>query len=248
MKLELLILSFVQGIAEFLPISSSGHLVLLAEAFNLKTDRLSFVVFLHIATLASVIVYFFPVIIRFAKEKYGIANIAFAFFATASISLAIKNYTRYFYNDTNLYMLGVFFLVSGACLFLSDFKKTNFKSITVKTAALIGIAQGFALLPGISRSGITIAVALLLGSKRQEAFEFSFLLAIPTVACAGIYEFVQSPDQLCFNWAYLVYFLTAFLFGILSLHFLKIFILRKKLSIFGIYCCIIGLVTLFLGG
>ncbi|HEO63825.1 MAG TPA: undecaprenyl-diphosphate phosphatase, partial [Candidatus Omnitrophica bacterium] len=113
MKLELLILSFVQGIAEFLPISSSGHLVLFSELLNLKAGRFSFIVFLHIATLASVIVYFLPSIIKFTKEKYGIVNIAFAFFATVSISLAIKNYIYHFYNGASLYMLGVFFLISG---------------------------------------------------------------------------------------------------------------------------------------
>ena len=252
MKLDLLILSFVQGIAEFLPVSSSGHLLYLDHLLGLRIDRFNSVLWLHLATLLAIVVYFYPKIKVLLKDKDYLLKIFTAFFGTVLVALFLRRSVIYIYGVESLNILGLLFLINGIILFISGLRKSRDKKLTFKFAVLIGLMQGFSVFPGISRSGITIVVALLLGLTKDEAFKFSFLLAIPTIIGAVAYESLKSSwNSQVFNGiniSWIVYFIVTFIVGLLALSLLERMVFRKKLPFFGYYCCIIGLIVLFIGG
>ncbi|MDP8253606.1 MAG: undecaprenyl-diphosphate phosphatase [Candidatus Kaelpia aquatica] len=252
MKFDLLILSFIQGIAEFLPISSSGHLLFLSNLLNLNIDKFIFTIFLHLAALLAILFYFYPRIKILLKDNIYILKVLAAFCTTIIVALYLRRYVVAIYNMEGLNILGPFFIISGVLLFLPRLRKNQSQSLTFKSALLIGFVQGVSVFPGISRSGITIVLALLLGLTREEAFRFSFLLAIPTIIGAGVYELLKSSWNFqafnVINISYVGYFVITFIVSLASLAILEKTVFRKKLSFFGYYCCIIGLIVLFIGG
>ena len=252
MKFDLLILSFIQGIAEFLPISSSGHLLFLGDLLDLSVDRFIFTIFLHMATLLAILFYFYPRIKILLRDKVYILKVLIAFLTTAAVALFLREYVLAIYSMEGLNILGLFFIISGVLLFLPGLRKKQDQNLTFKFALLIGLMQGFSVFPGISRSGATIAIALLLGLAREEAFRFSFLLAIPTIIGASVYELFKSNYNFqmfnTINISYVGYFMITFIVGLVSLSLLERAVFRKKLSFFGYYCCIIGLIAVFIGG
>ncbi|MDP8216663.1 MAG: undecaprenyl-diphosphate phosphatase [Candidatus Kaelpia imicola] len=252
MKFDFLILSFIQGIAEFFPISSSGHLLFLSNLLGLSVDRFIFAIFLHLATLIAILFYFYPRIKILLKDRVYILKVLIAFFTTVIVALFLRKYVIAVYSMEGLNILGLFFIISGVLLFLPGLRKKQGRSLTFKFALLIGFAQGFSVFPGISRSGTTIAIALLLGLVREEAFRFSFFLAIPTIIGAGFYELFKSDWNFqvfsAINVSYIGYFMITFIVGLASLYLLERVVFRKKLSFFGCYCCIIGLIAVFIGG
>ena len=249
MKIYFLVLALIQGITEFLPLSSSGHLVLLEKILRISSQRLSLIVYLHIATLLAVVVYFWREIITALKDRKYLLHIFTAFVFTVVVVLLLKNSILYFL-DNGIY-LGVAFIVTAIFLILSDrVKRMNSQDLRISQVIVIGLAQGLAVLPGISRSGITIASAVLLGVNREQAFKFSFLLAIPTLIASGVYEFKNITAFLNHTGFFVVFsgFIVTFIAGLVSLHVLKTTLINKKLSPFGLYCCIIGLIILTTGG
>lgn len=248
MKFHLLLLAFVQGASEFLPISSSGHLAILEALFKFGGLKYPFTIYLHLATLLAILCFFFFEIVSLFKEKRKILYLGTSFPATVVVALLLKKYVLDSFE--NFYLIGAYFFITAIFLFLSDFKRSSTQEINFSSAMLIGFLQGFAVLPGISRSGITIAGGILLGIKRELAFKFSFLLAIPTMISAGIYERAKIDYLLKVSPStYLILsFLLAFSVGLMALKMLRKFLLQRRMSAFGIYCCIIGTVSLFLGG
>lgn len=246
--MKFFILCIVQGIAEFLPISSSGHLAILGNFFNFGNLKFGFTIYLHLATLLAIIFYFFFDVIKLLKEKKELFHLLLGFITTVIVALLLKNSLLYFFDNYSL--IGVSFLITAFSLFLSDLKKNPFRDITAEKALIIGLAQGLSVLPGISRSGLTIATGILLGVKREKAFRFSFLLAMPTIFSAALFE--AKEIKLLFaqgNFSsYIFFFIVTFLLGLFSLRLFSIFLTYKKLSIFGIYCCIIGIISLSIGG
>ncbi len=252
MKLDLLILSFIQGVAEFIPVSSSGHLLFFSNLLDLNIDKFVFTLFFHLATLLAILFYFYPRIKILLKDRVYLLKVIVAFFVTVLVALFFRNNVVAMYSAKGLNILGIFFIINGVLLFLPRLRREQNKNLTFKLALLIGLSQGVSVLPGISRSGITIVTALLLGLSRKEAFKFSFLLAIPTIIGAGVYEFLKSNCNFqafnVINISYVFYFVLTFVIGLASLLFLEKMVFRKKLSFFGYYCCIIGLIVLFIGG
>lgn len=271
--LESATLGILQGLTEFLPISSSGHLVLGENLLKVKFDDISFEVFLHFGTFLSVVIVFRKTIwgmIKAVAEKAG------AIYGEHSQTNPLKYDQTYSNENWNLFwlillgsvpagILGILFkeyversfssplfvsimlLITGSVLLSTkSFKKTKGK-IKFSDAFLIGIAQAIALLPGISRSGLTISTGIFRGIQREKAAEFSFLLSLPAILGATALKLrdVLNKSNPSFNlWIYLIGMVCAFLFGCLAIKFLLNVIRKGKFEFFGYYCFLIGFLSL----
>ena len=250
--LEALISGAVQGITEFLPISSSGHLVFVHKIFGFKEPSIFFDICLHVATAMAVIIYFGKDIIALARER----NIKWLFFiiiATVPAVLAALLFedriSEVFVSPSKVAFMLV---ITGAVLFIGQIslwkRKDDGNPPTLISSLLVGIAQAFALLPGISRSGMTISMGLVGGMKKEEAFRFSFLLSIPVILGATLYK-VLTEDMGAVVSGNLVNYasgmIIAFIVGLLSLHVLWKVIKGKQLFIFAAYCILAGTIGIF---
>ncbi len=246
--LEIIILGVIQGITEFLPISSSGHLVIFQYLFG-QTEMLFYDILLHFATLIAVLVLFFRDIINYFKNLKILFYIIVLSIPTGIIGLFIKRYLSFIYEYNNLLLVGIFLAITGCILFLAD--KTKYDDSNLKPieriklfdVLLIGIAQGIAALPGISRSGATLSVALILKIRREEAVKFIFISAIPVILAATLLEtkeLLENP-YMSFNFQFLYGMLSAFVFGLFALKFLINVLNKKKLIYFSYYCWMVGL-------
>jgi undecaprenyl-diphosphatase len=245
--IEALISGFVQGITEFLPVSSSGHLVLVHRFFGFKEPNVFFDICLHAATLGAVILYFGRDICALIKEK----NIAWFFYIAigtvpaVGVALLFENRISGFFTDPR--KVAFMLILTALALFLGQmvlWKRLNTgRGPTVRSSLLVGAAQALALLPGISRSGMTISAGLLGGMKAEEAFRFSFLLSIPIIAGAVLYKAltVDVAAMISGNSAAYAYGMaSAFVAGIISLRLLWWIIRGRRLYVFGIYCFLLG--------
>ena len=258
--IQAILLAIIQGLTEFLPISSSAHLILLSEISGWEDQGQAFDVALHFGTLLAVIFYFreeinemldvshFETMNTLIKSPIGVL-------AIATIPIVIVGGLFNQFIEANLRtseVIAIATIVFGVLLYLSDLKgkqaDTDLK-VTLGLGFLIGLAQVFALIPGTSRSGITITAALLLGFSRTEAARFSFLLAIPVIIAAnilGIYEVIQT-DTLVFN--YLDLFLgvsISFLVAYLTIGWFLSLIERIGMLPFFVYRIILGTLLLLL--
>jgi undecaprenyl-diphosphatase len=257
--LQAILLAIIQGLTEFLPISSSAHLILLSELSGWEDQGLVFDVALHFGTLLAVIFYFreeinemldvsnFKTMNTLIKSPLGVITIA-----TIPIVIVGGFFNQFI--ETNLRtseVIAIATIVFGLLLYLSDLKgkqANNNLKVTFGLGCLIGLAQVFALIPGTSRSGITITAALLLGFSRTEAARFSFLLAIPVIIAAnilGIYEVIQT-DTLVFN--YLDLFIgvsISFLVAYLTIGWFLNLIERIGMLPFVIYRILLGIFIIF---
>ena len=246
--LILCLLGLVQGLCEFLPISSSGHLVLLSSLFGVK-DSLFVSIILHVATLLAVIIVFRKDIIHMIKHPFSeeSVNLCIATIPTCLIVLLLMPLVNDSFSGG---YLAVSFFISAFLLFFAQ--KTKEKSIkfTKKNAIIMGIAQGLAVFPGISRSGTTICAGLLSGGDKKECAKFSFLMSLPIIILSlfmEIFEISVNGQSVSINTiGLLLAFLIAFIVGIFSI---KLMIkLTEKLNFkwFSLYLFIIGLLTLIL--
>jgi undecaprenyl-diphosphatase len=256
-----LMLGVVQGLTEFLPVSSSGHLVICQQIFGMKGDSPSMLLFdvlTHVGTLMAVVIVFAATFARFARtllaeasgaaggrgSAWRIAGLAvLACVPTAVIGFAFKD--RFEAAFDSLTATGIGLLITGALLFTTGRlprPRRGWRQFGWWRAALIGIAQGAAILPGISRSGATIAVALMLGVRRRWAAEFSFLIAVPAIIGAGlikIAEATQLPaDTLdALPWGPIVVgSVAALVVGAAALLVLIHLVVRNRLQLFAVYC------------
>ncbi|MEW5758430.1 MAG: undecaprenyl-diphosphate phosphatase [Candidatus Omnitrophota bacterium] len=247
-----IILGIIQGITEFLPISSSGHLLILQEIF--KTDnRLIVDILLHIATILAVIIYFYKDLVCliegvFKKDRESLRSLFFILittFITGIIAIIAKDFFDSLFNSAHLISLS--FLFTGTILVMTKKFMTgnqNINSINLNYAFILGVTQAIAITPGISRSGITIATLLFMSFKKEEAFRISFLVSIPAVIGALILEFKGISSALINNfYPILAGFIAALIFGLLSLRLLSFLIEKSKFYIFGFYCFFIAILT-----
>jgi len=202
--IQIIFLSLIQGFTEFLPISSSAHLILVPKFLGWEDQGLAFDVALHVGTLLAVVFYFRFEIINILKdllksikfrEKVGESTLGWAvLIGTIPVGLAGLSFNDFISDNLRSpYVIAATTIIFGLALFLSD-RKVGIKSetaITIKVAILIGIAQAIALIPGTSRSGITITAALFLGFSRVASARFSFLLSIPVIVLAGGLETIK---------------------------------------------------------
>lgn len=243
---QAIISGVVQGITEFFPISSEGHLVILHSLFNIKEPQLAFDVFLHFGTLLAILIFFRRDITGLARRENRkmLLFIAAGSVPTAIIGLSFKDAV-----EKTLAMpviAGYMLIITGLSLILPSALKhiynNNGKALTVAKSVVIGIAQGAAIMPGLSRSGLTIATGIMTGLERQAAFRFSFLLAIPAIAGAAIlkakdiYRAVLREEAFVF----LVGALTAAIVGLVVIRALLGVVKANRLYMFGIYCLIAG--------
>jgi len=238
--LQSIILSFVQGITEFLPISSDGHLNLFQYFFRL-TPSLTFDIFLHAATFLSVLFFFRN------QLKYFFSNLKYIIVGSIPAVLVgffLKDQMTSLFSNPKY--LPFFFLITGVLVLSTKFIKKQKKELTYLSAFIIGIFQAIAILPGVSRSGLTIFSGLLFGLSAINAFNFSFCLFIPASLGAIILETKDILNQSIISTNNMVAFVLTFLVGLIALSFLKKIITNQKFWIFGTYVIALALVLFFI--
>jgi undecaprenyl-diphosphatase len=269
-------LGLLQGITEFLPVSSSGHLVLAQHFLNFREQSLLFDVWLHFGTLLAILVVLYRPVLRLldgiwkwvtsdplhpfrlmnrpeGQNTYLLWVVLVATIPTAVIGFTFKDTFEHLF-EGNLVLLGMAFLFTALLLFMTRFRKGDKAvrgiHITYLQAFSVGIIQGIAIIPGVSRSGSTIALALLLGLSRKEAGEFSFLIVIPAILGAMLLETLHSTAALRdphFLGPAFMGMLVAFGVGILTLKALLHIVNRGSLYRFSYYCLCLGALSLWIG-
>ena len=270
---EAVLLGILQGLTEFLPISSSGHLVLAQEFLGLKEHLVFFDVMLHLGTLFAVVVAYRKALGKlvgiglsilgnrqFYRKPITTVNtsvdlrfiwlILLGSVPTGIIALFFKSDLESFFDDVQL--VSIMLIITGVILQLPHLRKhktedSNTTSEKIKTwhAPLIGIAQGGAITPGISRSGTTISLALFLGIPAKTAAEYSFLLSIPAILGAVILK-IRDIEVILIPYHILAAgILASFIVGYIALRFLLAVLNRGKFSLFSYYCVVLGLISLY---
>ena len=246
--IEILILSLVQGITEFLPISSSSHLILISDFLDFKNQNLSIDVSLHIGSFIAVLSYFYKDILNFFDNK-----ILFFKIFISSIPLMIIGFflveTGFVEKIRNLKIIAWTTVIFGFLLFLSDkfkLEKNIEKNFTMKSAIFIGLFQVLSLIPGVSRSGIAITASRLLNFKRVDAAKISFLLSIPilgAVSLFGLKNLIFSENSY-FTASNLIAIFFSFLTSLITIKYFLIYIKKFNLNIFVYYRILLGLILL----
>lgn len=243
------LLGLIQGLTEFLPISSSGHLVLLQKLFRLDvSENIAFDVLLHVATVLAVVIVFRRDIVNlFGTKRAQLPMLVLGTVPAAVVGVTLGESFKALAENTAV--VGTALVVTGITLFLAGFYMKKGKSeeaITWRHALIIGLAQAAAMLPGLSRSGLTIAAAIMCGIVLADAVRFSFLLAVPAIAGGALYEMKELGDMTQdAGWAPLIAgFVIALVFGIVSLKVVAASVLKRKFSYFGFYCVPVGVIVI----
>lgn len=239
--IQALFLGLVQGLTEFLPVSSSGHLVIFQHFFGIDQPELLFDMLLHVGTLSAVLIFFRKRLLALNRQQFEL--VIFGTLPLVLIYFFVKPYLDQLFSS--LLLVGIGYLFTASVLFLSKkidpSKKLELSQVSYKQAFIIGLWQMIAIVPGISRSGSTVAGGLFQGVKRQDAFYFSFLLSIPAVSGATLMEFLDSSNLAAVTSApYIAGFVGAILSGLLALKLLALVINQAKLHLFGFYCAFLG--------
>ena len=246
--IEIIILSLIQGVAEFIPVSSSSHLILASEYFNLTNQSLLIDVSLHIGSFIAVVLYFYKDILNFYQNK-----ILFFKIFISSIPVMLIGYFLVKSGEIekirNLETIAWTTLFFGILLYISDkfkLKKNVKENFSLKSAIFIGLFQILSLFPGVSRSGIAITAARFLNFKRTDAAKISFLISIPILGAVsgfGLINIIQSNDT---NFAKLnlVAILISFIFSFLTIKYFLKFISKFSLNVFVVYRVLLGLLLL----
>ncbi len=267
-----LILGFIQGLTEFLPVSSSGHLVIFQRFFGLMEPEIFFDVCLHIGTLVAVVFYFRTdlfqivrsvivqglllikkeVILKDALDEPDVKMavlIVIGLVPTAIIGLLIDNVAEILY--ASILITGIMLIVTGCFLWTArrfDSDKDVKNDFTIKKALIIGIIQGFAVIPGISRSGATIVMGLYLGLDRELSAKYSFLMSIPAIFGAAILSLKDADSMSNISMGVLLPgVLVSCITGYLALSFLVFIVKKGRLYAFAPYCWLAGITAIAFG-
>ena len=248
--IEVFILSIIQGVTEFLPVSSSSHLIIISEYLNFENQSLSIDVSLHMGSFIAVITYFRKDIVNFIKNKELFFKI---FLSSIPVMLTGFLLVKFELIDKlrNLQVIGWTTIIFGILLYISDrfsIEKKIDNNFTFKSAMFIGILQIFSLVPGVSRSGITITAARILKFNRFDSAKISFLLSIPTLAAVsffGLRNLIISEDVYFSNLNLISIFLS-FIFSLITIKFFLNYIKNFNLNIFVIYRIILGIFLLII--
>ncbi len=264
--LKIIILAIIQGLTEFLPVSSSGHLALAEYLLGIESPGVTLEVFLHFGTFVSVLVIFWKDIVKiiiaifgnFWKVwKYPTAmkqNEDFAMGVYIFLSMIPAGIVGLVFEEQidglfdNIVLVGVALLVTGTVLFLTQWAQNEHRPLTGWRAFLMGIVQAIAIIPGISRSGSTVSVGMFLGIPREKVAKFSFLMALPLIFGATIMKAKDAFATESFVWSGIIIgTVTAFLFGYFAVKWLLRAIIRGRLYIFGFYCLVLGFLAIIFG-
>ncbi|MEO0128384.1 MAG: undecaprenyl-diphosphate phosphatase [candidate division WOR-3 bacterium] len=249
--IKIIFLGIIQGLTEFLPISSSGHLAIIENFMGIE-EPVSITAFLHLGTFLATIIFFkkeiFEILAGLFKKQLKainytlfiiIGNIPIVFFA-----FFFRNFIESTFTDVKLVI--IFLGITGVIILLTSIIRKGEKKISILSTILIGIGQMFAVFPGLSRSGLTISTGLYANVKPDEAFRFSFLLSLPAVFGANLLEFKEitnlpNPAEI------IVGIFISFIAGYIALKILRSLV-QKWFYLFGFYCLIISIIfLLFLG-
>ncbi len=247
-----ILFGLIQGATEFLPVSSSAHLTILGYILKLQEkDALPFFLVLHLGTLIALLIFFRKELTKLAVfslkgDKETCRIILFIVLTTGATGILGLSFKK-FVEEAMVSILypAIFLILTAILLFSTKFiKEKDRKVVTLGwlSAVIIGIAQGIAVFPGISRSGATIVSALMVGLSREEAFDYSFIASIPAILGAFVIEFkgVTNMTNDFGLMPIIIGFLVSFIIGYLSLFFLKGCVIKGKLHYFGIYCLFIS--------
>ena len=248
--IEALILSIIQGLTEFLPVSSSSHLILASKFLQFNQQNLSIDISLHIGSFIAVTFYFRHEVFNFIKNKELLFKIIIASIPVMLIGFFLVKLDL-IEQIRNIKVIGWTTLIFGLLLFWSD-KFSNLKQIknnfSYKTAILIGIFQILSLIPGVSRSGVTISAARFLKFKRVDSAKISFLLSILTLAAVSIFGLnnLLNSDDLNYSLLNLFSIFLSFVFSLITIKYFLKYLKNFSLKIFVIYRVVLGFVILFL--
>lgn len=267
---ESLILGLLQGLTEYLPISSSGHLTIASSLFGIEGEQnLAFTILVHVATVLSTLVILWKEIVWVLKDlftkqqwnSYSNLNYGTKYAINIVASMIPIGIVGVFFKDdieaifgAGTTVVGIMLLVTSMLLIFSYYAKPRQKeTISVGNAFVIGLAQAMAVLPGLSRSGSTIATGILLGNKKENLAQFSFLMVIPPIlgeALLDVKDVIESATasgaagESTSVWVLLIGFMAAFLSGCAACKWMISIVRKGKLVYFGIYCALAGILTL----
>ena len=255
--IEAIILGLLQGLTEFLPVSSSGHIELGKALFGIELkEGLLFTIVLHFATALSTIIVFWKDIIQLIKALFAfkwndemkfILYIVISMVPAALVGITLKDWIDSFF-DSNVFFVSIMLLLTGIILFISDGIKEPKEGVNGPRSLVIGVIQAIAILPGISRSGSTIASSVLLGISRAKAARFSFLMVLPLIFAAMAMEIkdildMSAVDRSAIDLEILptaIGFIAALFSGYLACKWMIQIVKRSKLRYFSYYCWIVG--------
>ncbi len=259
--MEALILGLLQGLTEYLPVSSSGHLAIASALFGIEGEEsFSFTVLVHIATVLSTLVVLWKEIAWIFKGLFRFeANEETRYVLNILVSMVPVGIVGVFFKDTveavfgsGLAVVGWMLLLTASLLAFSYFARPRRKEkISLRDAFVIGLAQACAVMPGLSRSGCTIATGLLLGNKKEHLAQFSFLMVIPPILGEALLDTLKmaqggNPSGDIPAGSLLIGFVAAFVSGCLACKWMIDIVKKNKLIYFAVYCAIAGAVTIFL--
>ena len=247
--IQAIIYGIVQGIGEFLPISSTAHLILVPWLFGWNDPGVPFDVALHLGTSAAVILFFWKdwinlIIAGFSKPKSTTGKL-FWFVVIATIPGAIFGVflDKYMEAFRNPALIGLMLIMMGIVLYYCDKVgriEVNLENIGLRKSVIVGISQVFAIVPGVSRSGITMSVGRSLGIQRESIAKFTFLLSAPIILGDGLYHATKIGSVPIDKTAFIVAVITAAIVGMLSIKFLLEYLKKRGFAIFAIYRFILG--------
>jgi len=244
--IEIIILSFVQGVAEFIPVSSSSHLILMSNLLNFENQSLSIDVSLHIGSLLAVLVYFYKDIISFVENKILFFKIFISSLPVVIVGFLLVE-TGIIDQIRNIKIIAWTTLIFGFLLYFSDkfkLEKNLEKNFSYKSAIFIGLFQILSLVPGVSRSGIAITAARLLNFKRVDAAKISFLLSIPILSAVsffGLKNLILS-ENIYFAKINLFSIFLSFIFSLITIKYFLSYIVKFNLNVFVYYRIFLALV------
>ncbi|MDL2223215.1 undecaprenyl-diphosphate phosphatase [Bacteroidales bacterium OttesenSCG-928-M11] len=256
--LQALILGIIQGLTEYLPISSSGHLAIFSALFNIEgEENLTFTIAVHAATVLSTIFVLWKEIIqlfeglfkfKWNNETQYITKLIVSMIPIAIVGLFFKDYVEEIFGS-GLLIVGCMLLLTAALLSFSYYAKPRIKeSITFKDALIIGLTQAIAVVPGLSRSGTTISTGLLLGIKKEKIAQFSFLMVIVPILGEALLDLMKggfSPEKSGISTISLaVGFVAAFISGAIACKWMLNIVKKGKLIYFAYYCVIVGIIII----
>lgn len=249
----IIILGIVQGLTEFLPVSSSGHLVLLENIFGVSENKVFLNVVLHFATLIAVVIFYRKKLWNIVKHPFQpiTAHLAIATAITCAIVLIFPDFFESTFNGR---FLSWGFILSAIFLFSTEWisrkyekEKYPYTKIGDRQAILLGVFQGLAILPGVSRSGTTLCAGIVMGVEKKDALDFSFLMSVPIILASVIYELVKCKFQLLITDINAIELgiggITAFICAILGIKLMLKIVEKVQYKWFAIYLLILAYIT-----
>jgi undecaprenyl-diphosphatase len=258
--LQALVLGILQGFTEYLPVSSSGHLAICSSLFGIQgADNLTFTIIVHVATVLSTVVVLWKELAWILKGLFKFEmNAATKYAINIIVSMIPVGIVGFFFKDkveevfsSGLIIVGWMLLLTAVLLAFSYYAKPRQKEfVSMRDAFIIGLSQACAVMPGLSRSGTTIATGLLLGNKKEKIAQFSFLMVIPPILGEALLDIMKAMKGEAVTGdisttALVVGFIAAFISGCIACKWMINMVKKGKLIYFAIYCAVVGALTLY---